>query len=225
MACVIMKLMGNKDNYPRLVGGTFVTILEQYRKHVRPSRKHITKEEFVIGFFKAIGIPSSKCEGIGSVQASYFTRCDSWTFKDEFLDPFKLARMESSVSSLWKGVDAFFDEFMDDDKDAKMNVVSALKEMIELDDAINDTSEFVLEEKKKTITKSAVAEMSSVSFVPFITGVALYALRQNNKLGKDTIDKWCNYKRKVPAKTDIGRKYRGLIKDIPYEIKSPCSSL
>ena len=212
IACVIIHPMADDV---RLVGGTFVTILEQYRKYKDENRQKILKGKFVSAFFVALGFDEKDCGDFSTAQATHFTRCDSGTFEESFINTSNLDSLAFSISKHWKDVSIFFEKFMTDN--AAMKVVAALKEMIESDKKIKDTDRFLLSEDE-SITKKDVSKIPiTVPYIPFITGVAIFALKKNNSEGGDTILKWCNHVAKAPARTDVGKKYWGKISnDVTY---------
>lgn len=193
--------------YPRLVAGTFLSILNEYRVKNASSYK-----DFVIAFIKALGVDiGANKKSLSGAQITNLTRCDSRPFHTTIITDTFLKTQKLKLSTLSTSVSTFFGSYMQEG--AQIIVTAALKEMIESDSAIDEKEEFLLHEDVGSITKEDVRKTTEFPCIPFITGVAIYAFGQDNTQGKGTINAWSDSKERGAISTDIGKKYWGVVKD------------
>lgn len=193
--------------YPRLVAGTFLSILNEYRV-----KNAFTYKDFVIAFLKAMGVDTDTNKtSFSGAQITNLTRCDSRPFHTTIITDTFLKAQKHKLSTLSTCVSDFFDKYMLDD--ARIFVTAALKEMIERDSAIDEREEFLLHEDFGVITKETIRNTVEFPCIPFITGVAIYAFEQDNTEGKATINIWSRSEERGNISTDIGSKYWKVIRD------------
>lgn len=199
---------------PRLVAGTFLSILNEYR--VKNALPH---KDFVITFLRALGVDTeANKKSFSGTQITNLTRCDTRPFHTTIITDTFLKAQKHKLSSLATEVSDFFDKYMQDD--ARKFVAAALKEMIERDSEIDEREEFLLHEDFGVVTKEDIRKTVEFPFIAFITGVAIYAFEQDNTEGKATINAWSHGEERGTISTDIGSKYWKEIRDVKISSKN-----
>ena len=90
--------------YPRLVAGTFLSILNEYRVKNVSSYK-----DFVIAFIKALGVDiDANKKSLSGAQITNLTRCDSRPFHTTIITYTFLKTQKLKLSTLSTSVSNFF---------------------------------------------------------------------------------------------------------------------
>lgn len=196
------------NEYPRLCGGTFFTLLLQdlrqrykAREHYKGERDGLSDPEVLIGLIRIIKPDYQEPrEGMLKSKANDYKSCK--TSKGKYLplgnnpavEEFDI-RVQTEFASVLREMISFVDAFLEtgasDKRDLKL--ARALVDLILKDKSIEDDEEFYIGEHGEKIKKAALGDLDKVCLPAFLLGVWHYAVvnRKDNKVGQATYDKWC----------------------------------
>lgn len=195
------------DNYPRLCGGTFFTLVLQALRQRMNAREHydgdcdgLTDPEVLVGLIRVIN-PSYSDPGkekLKGIANNYKQGGNSKSIYFPFHDEQVLSAFDASVrhdyQTALKRMVEFVNGFLDLDEvvHKDLNLVRALIDLI-IQDKSTEHEEFYIGwngEKKK---RSELGGLQEVCFPSFLLGVWHFIVinRKDNSVGKATYDKWC----------------------------------
>lgn len=213
--------MTNKE-YPRLCGGTFMTLVIQALLQRKKAREHYKGEsdklndpDVLVGLITVIN-PDYKDPGkdVLKTKANDYKSCK--LSKGEYL-PFgdKLQievfdqRVHGDYLAARNDMCGFVENFIETGTKLQKDVrlVKALMDLIDQDDSIDDDVEFLVGENGEAVRKDQITEMKKVCLPSFLLGIWHFIVvnRKNNKIGKITYDIWC------PENGGGTREYEGHI--------------
>lgn len=194
--------------YPRLCGGTFMTLVIQALRQRKKAREHYKGEsdklndpDVLVGLITVIN-PDYKDPGkaVLKTKANDYKSCK--LSKGQYL-PFgeKLTigvfdkRVQEDYRVARNDMSTFVDRFIETgtilQKDVRL--VKALIDLIDQDDSIDDDVEFPIGENGELVRKDHFGDLEKVCLPSFLLGIWHFVVvnRKNNKVGQDTYDIWC----------------------------------
>ena len=211
------------NEYPRLCGGTFFTLVLEdikqrfgVREHYRGESDGLTDPDVLIGLIMVIQPDYQRPKKKMSTKVNDFKSCNLST--GEYLPFGKTAEIEefdNRVRNEYQTVLAAMSEFVDSyleigasgKRDYKL--VKALMDLISQDDSIGKKApaedEFFVDPNGIPYTCEQLVQMDKVNLPAFLLGVWHFCCihRKNNKVGRLTYDTWC------PANGGGPRGYEG----------------
>ena len=208
--------------YPRLCGGTFMTLVIQALRQRKKAREPYKGEsdklndpDVLVGLITVIN-PDYKDPGkaVLKTKANDYKSCK--LSKGQYL-PFgeKLTigvfdkRVQEDYLVARNDMSTFVDRFIETgtmlQKDVRL--VKALIDLIDQDDSIDDDVEFPIGENGELVRKDHFGDLDKVCLPSFLLGIWHFIVvnRKNNKVGQDTYDIWC------PENGGGTREYEGHI--------------
>ena len=208
--------------YPRLCGGTFMTLVIQALRQRKKAIEHYKGEsdklndpDVLVGVITVIN-PDYKDPGkaVLKTKANDYKSCK--LSKGQYL-PFgeKLTigvfdkRVQEDYLVARNDMSTFVDRFIETgtmlQKDVRL--VKALIDLIDQDDSIDDDVEFPIGENGELVRKDHFGDLDKVCLPSFLLGIWHFIVvnRKNNKVGQDTYDIWC------PENGGGTREYEGHI--------------
>ena len=212
------------NNYPRLCGGTFFTLVLQALRQRMRAREHYKGEsdglsdpEVLMGLIKVINPDfqemdrkalRTKANDYKSCKTSggaYFPFGDTQEIRsfDE--------RVRNNYRAALNGMIGFVNDYLDlgETVGKAVRLARALIDLIKQDESIALSEEFFIEPDGQKIKKVALGGLNEVCLPAFLLGVWHYAVvsRKDNTVGQDTYDTWC------PPAGGASRVYSGHMGD------------
>lgn len=199
--------MANKE-YPRLCGGTFMTLVIQAllqrkkaREHYRGESDKLNDPDVLVGLITVINpdyvdpgkaVLKTKANDYKSCKLSkgqylpFGNKLEIDVFDKRVREDYLAARNDMSIF-----IDNFIETGTKLQKDVRL--VKAIIDLIEKDDSIGDDVEFLIKEDGSAVTKDRFQELNKVCLPSFLLGVwhFIVANRKNNKVGELTYNTWC----------------------------------
>ncbi len=212
------------NEYPRLCGGTFFTLLLQARKQRTKAREHrkgerdgLADTDVLVGLLKVFN--PDYLEPTASTMSTFKTNTSDYKsckISNSTYLPFEdTAAFDSRVKSnyaaplgaMYEFVDRFIDVGTSAEKDIRL--VKALLELIDSDQSIDNEQVFYICEDGSPRTKDMVRGETIICLPAFLLGVWHFVLvnRKINTMGRTTYDRWC------PPNRGAERKYAGSMGD------------
>ena len=213
--------MTNND-FPRLCGGTFFTLVLQALKPRMKAREHydgdsdgLSDPEAFVGLLKVIN-PDYQEPQKGALKGKTNDYKACKISKGEYLPFGDVAviqefnnRVQSNYDTVLSDMGAFVERFLETKTVAKKDVrlVKALLDLIDKDIEIENDEKFFIQEDGGKIKKAAIGDLSKICFPAFLLGVWHYAVMHwdENGKGKNTYDKMC------PSAGGGKRDYKGTL--------------
>lgn len=210
--------------YPRLCGGTFMTLVIQALLQRKKAREHYKGEsdklndpDVLVGLITVIN-PDYEDPGksVLKTKANDYKSCK--LSKGQYL-PFgdKLAievfdqRVRDNFLAARNDMCIFVDSFIETGTKLQKDVrlVKALIDLIEQDESIDDSEEFLVGENGDAVRKDQLRTLKRVCLPSFLLGIWHFIVinRKNNKVGQLTYDTWC------PENGGGTREYEGTMGD------------
>ena len=210
--------------YPRLCGGTFMTLVIQALLQRKKAREHYKGEsdklndpDVLVGLITVIN-PDYEDPGkaVLKTKANDYKSCK--LSKGQYL-PFgdKLAievfdqRVQTDYLAARNDMCIFVDSFIETGTKLQKDVrlVKALIDLIEQDESIDDSVEFMVGENGDAVRKDQLRNLKRVCLPSFLLGIWHFIVinRKNNKVGQHTYDTWC------PENGGGTREYEGTMGD------------
>ena len=210
--------------YPRLCGGTFMTLVIQALLQRKKAREHYKGEsdklndpDVLVGLITVIN-PDYEDPGkaVLKTKANDYKSCK--LSKGQYL-PFgdKLAievfdqRVQTDYLAARNDMCIFVDSFIETGTKLQKDVrlVKALIDLIEQDESIDDSVEFMVDENGDAVRKDQLRNLKRVCLPSFLLGIWHFIVinRKNNKVGQLTYDTWC------PENGGGTREYEGTMGD------------
>ena len=210
--------------YPRLCGGTFMTLIIQALLQRKKAREHYKGEsdklndpDVLVGLITVIN-PDYEDPGkaVLKTKANDYKSCK--LSKGQYL-PFgdKLAievfdqRVRDNYMAARNDMCIFVDSFIETGTKLQKDVrlVKALIDLVEQDESIDDSVEFLIGENGDAVRKDQLRNLKRVCLPSFLLGIWHFIVinRKNNKVGQLTYDTWC------PENGGGTREYEGTMGD------------
>ena len=206
------------NEYPRLCGGTFFTLVLQALRQRMKAREHysgdsdgLSDPEVLVGLIKVIN-PDYSDLGKESLKgtANNYKACKISNsaylpFDDEQVisafDSEVKMNYQSALNRMIEFVKGFIDVSETVHKD--VNLVRAIVDLIQRDQTIKAGDEFYIGPNGEKKKKAALGDLKKVCLPSFLLGVWHYIVvnRRDNAVGKMTYDAWC------PSNGRASRKY------------------
>ena len=215
------------NEYPRLCGGTFFTLLLQARKPRIKVRRHrpgergerdgLSDTDVFVGlimiFYPDYTGPTSAIMKTFKSRVSYFKSCK--ISNSIYLPLEDTAVYERHIrdhyATLLQAMNNFTNTFLDVGKSREKDIwlIKALLELIDADQSIDDEQIFYVGDGSSALTKATLRNVTEISLQTFLLGVWYFILinRRDNTIGKATFENWC------PAKGGAERVYIGKMGD------------
>ena len=196
------------NEYPRLCGGTFFTLVLQALRQRMKAREHysgdsdgLSDPEVLVGLIRVIN-PDYADPGKENLKgtANNYKACK--TSNSTYL-PFDDEQVLSAFDSVVRtdyqtalnGMIGFVNDFLDvgETVHKDVNLVRALIDLIQQDQTIKASDEFYIGPNGEKKKKAALGDLKEVCLPSFILGVWHYVVvnRKDNGIGKKTYDTWC----------------------------------
>lgn len=196
-----------KNDYPRLCGGTFLTLVLQALKQRTSARGHLEGEsdglanpEVLSGLIRVIN-PDFKTpkKTTFNTNTSDYIKCKiaSGTYFP-FDDPATIEAFDRRVKSDYKNALKYMSDFVDTFIDVgtatgkDIILTKAIIELIDADKSITGQEEFYSCEDGRVLTKTELVRMKEVCLPAFLLGIWHYIIIKvkKNTVGKDTYASW-----------------------------------
>lgn len=196
------------NEYPRLCGGTFFTLVLQALRQRMNAREHydgdsdgLSDPEVLVGLIKVINpaysdpgkeklktIANNYKQG-GNSHSAYFPFHD-----DQVINTFDQT-VRTDYQAALNGMIRFVNQFLDlsEPVHKDVNLVRALVDLIQQDQSIDAETDFYIGQNGEKKKKAALGDLKEVCLPSFLLGVWHYVVvnRQDNSIGKKTYDVWC----------------------------------
>lgn len=203
------------NEYPRLCGGTFFTLVLQALRQRMKAREHysgdsdgLSDPEVLVGLIRVIN-PDYADPGKENLKgtANNYKACK--TSNSTYL-PFDDEQVLSAFDSVVRtdyqtalnGMIGFVNDFLDvgETVHKDVNLVRALIDLIQQDQTIKASDEFYIGPNGEK--KAALSDLKEVCLPSFLLGVWHYVVmnRRDNAVGKKTYDVWCPSNDRAPRK-------------------------
>ncbi|MCF2652972.1 hypothetical protein [Anaeromassilibacillus senegalensis] len=196
------------NEYPRLCGGTFFTLVLQALQQRMNAREHydgdsdgLSDPEVLVGLIKVIN-PAYTDPGKERLKTivNNYKRCESSTstyfpFSDDQVVAAFDRTVRTDYQTALNGMVEFVNDFLDVSKAVHKdaNLVRALVDLIQQDQSIESETEFYVGQNGEKKKKAALGDLKEVCLPSFLLGVWHFVVvnRKDNSVGKKTYDVWC----------------------------------
>ena len=210
--------------YPRLCGGTFMTLVIQALLQRKKAREHYKGEsdklndpDVLVGLITVIN-PDYEDPGkaVLKTKANDYKSCKLSTgqylpFGDKLAIEVFDQRVRNNYLAARNDMCIFVDSFIETGTKLQKDVrlVKALIDLIEQDESIDDSVEFMVDENGDAVRKDQLRNLKRVCLPSFLLGIWHFIVinRKNNKVGQLTYDTWC------PENGGGTREYEGTMGD------------
>lgn len=196
------------NDYPRLCGGTFFTLLLQARKQRAKPRQHrqgerdgLSETDVLVKLIQVMNPdytePTSTMIGTFKSNTSDFKSCK--ISKSTYLPLSNTTAFHNRITKEYLTPFAAMCDFVEQvvevgtslEKDVQL--AKALLELIELDASIADDQEFYVCENGSAMKKATLRSATDICLPAFLLGVWHFVLtnRPENTVGKETYETWC----------------------------------
>lgn len=196
------------NEYPRLCGGTFFTLVLQALQQRMNAREHydgdsdgLSDPEVLVGLIRVIN-PTYTDPGKEKLKTivNNYKRCETSTSTyfpfgdDQVISAFDKT-IRNNYQTVLNGMIDFVNNFLDVSgtvhKD--INLVRALVDLVQQDQTIQAGDEFFIGRNGEKKKKAALGDLKEVCLPSFLLGVWHYIVvnRKNNSIGKKTYNVWC----------------------------------
>lgn len=196
------------NEYPRLCGGTFFTLVLQALQQRMNAREHydgdsdgLSDPEVLVGLIRVIN-PTYTDPGKEKLKTivNNYKRCETSTSTyfpfgdDQVISAFDKT-IRNNYQTALNGMIDFVNNFLDVSgtvhKD--INLVRALVDLVQQDQTIQAGDEFFIGRNGEKKKKAALGDLKEVCLPSFLLGVWHYIVvnRKNNSIGKKTYNVWC----------------------------------
>ena len=196
------------NEYPRLCGGTFFTLVLQALRQRMNAREHydgdsdgLSDPEVLVGLIRVINpaytdpgkeklktIANNFKQG-GNSRSVYFPFHD-----DQVINAFDQTVRVNYQTAL-NGMIGFVNDFLDMSEPVHkdVNLVRAVVDLIQQNQTIEATDEFYVGPNGEKKKKAALGDLKEVCLPSFLLGVWHYVVvnRKDNNIGKKTYEIWC----------------------------------
>ena len=205
------------DDYPRLCGGTFFTLVLQALRQRMKAREHyagdsdgLSDSEVMVGLIKVINLDYVD-PGKGKLKTivNNYKRCETSTsaylpFGDDQVVAAFDDMVRTDYQTALNGMIGFVNDFLDMSEAVHkdVNLVRALIDLIQQDKTIKAGDEFFIGTNGEKKKKAALGDLREVCLPSFLLGVWHYVVlnRKDNSVGRTTYDEWCPSNDRAPRK-------------------------
>ena len=196
------------DDYPRLCGGTFFTLVLQALRQRMKARDHyagdsdgLSDSEVMVGLIKVINLDyvDPGKEKLKTIVNNY-KRCETSTSvyfpfgDDQVITAFDTV-VKTDYQTALNGMIDFVNDFIDINEAVHkdVNLIRALIDLIQQDQSIKASDEFYIEPSGEKKKKATLSNLKNVCLPSFLLGVWHYVVvnQKDNSVGKETYDIWC----------------------------------
>lgn len=235
--------MSNND-YPRLCGGIFFTLILQdiqqrmsAREHYKGESDGLSDPDVLIGLIEVINPDYQRPNKSIKTKVNDYKSCKQ--SKGEYLPFGKTAevtefdkRVKSDYSSELMAMTKFVQNFLEIGSSGKREykLITALLDLISQDESIKDADEMYVSPDGKTLRKSEIVKMKDVHLPAFLLGIWHFCntQRKDNRMGEATYNTWCpengggprEYKGHMGEEWHVEIKLIGLNKNKKYAVES-----
>lgn len=210
----------SKNEYPRLCGGTFFTLVLQALRQRMNARSHyggdsdgLSDPEVLVGLIRVMN-PDYTDPGKENFKgaANNYKACKTskgahLPFDDEQAIAAFDFTIQSNYQTALNRMIEFVNTFLDlgEAVHRDTNLVCALIDLIQQDQSIDDDTVFYIGENGEKKKKATLGDLKQVCLPSFLLGIWHYIAvnRRDNSIGKETYDVWC------PSNDGAPRKYVG----------------
>ena len=196
------------NEYPRLCGGTFFTLILQALRQRMKAREHysgdsdgLSDPEVLVGLIKVIN-PDYTDPGKENlkVTANNYKACKISNstylpFDDEQVISAFDSKVKTAYQSVLNRMIGFVNDFLDMSETVHkdVNLIRAIVDLIQQDQTIKAGDEFFIGQNGEKKKKAALGDLKEVCLPSFLLGVWHYIVvnRKDNGIGKATYDVWC----------------------------------
>ena len=196
------------NDYPRLCGGTFFTLVLQALRQRMSAREHysgdsdgLSDAEVLVGLIKVIN-PDYADPGKEKLKtiANNYKRCTASTstyfpFDDDQIVSVFDRSVRTDYQTPLNGMIAFVNRFLDTSEGIHKdtNLVRSLIDLILQDQSIEFSDEFYIGSDGGKKKKASLGGLTEVCLPSFLLGIWHYIVvhRKDNGIGKKTYDTWC----------------------------------
>lgn len=205
------------NEYPRLCGGTFFTLVLQALQQRMNAREHydgdsdgLSDPEVLVGLIKVIN-PAYVDPGKEKLKTivNNYKRCETSTSTyfpfgdDQVISAFDEI-IRNNYQTALNGMIGFVNDFLDVSETVHkdINLVRALVDLVQQDQTIKAGDEFFIGPNGEKKKKAALGDLKEVCLPSFVLGVWHYVVmnRRDNAVGKKTYDVWCPSNDRAPRK-------------------------
>lgn len=205
------------NDYPRLCGGTFFTLVLQalrqrmkVREHYKGDCDGLTDPEVLAGLIQ-VANPDYANPGKDVLKspANNYKACRISTstylpFDDRQAISAFDSRVKTDYSSALAAMTDFANTYLDlgESVGRPTTLVKALVDLIQQDVSIGNEEEFFIGEQGQKTKKAALGDLKKICLPAFLLGVWHYVIvnRQDNSVGQVTYDHWCPSNGRAPRK-------------------------
>lgn len=196
------------NEYPRLCGGTFFTLILQALRQRMKAREHysgdsdgLSDPEVLVGLIKVIN-PDYTDPGkenlkgtVNNYKACKISNSTYLPFDDEQVISAFDSKVKTAYQSVLNRMIGFVNDFLDMSETVHkdVNLVRAIVDLIQQDQTIKAGDEFFIGQNGEKKKKAALGDLKEVCLPSFLLGVWHYIVvnRKDNGIGKATYDVWC----------------------------------
>ena len=196
------------NEYPRLCGGTFFTLVLQALRQRMKAREHysgdsdgLSDPEVLVGLIKVIN-PDYTDPGkenlkgtANNYKACKISNSTYLPFDDEQVISAFDSKVKTAYQSVLNRMIGFVNDFLDMSETVHkdVNLVRAIVDLIQQDQTIMAGDEFFIGQNGEKKKKAALGDLKEVCLPSFLLGVWHFIVvnRKDNGIGKATYDVWC----------------------------------
>lgn len=193
------------DDYPRLCGGTFFTLVLQALRQRMKAREHyagdsdgLSDSEVMVGLIKVINLDYVD-PGKGKLKTivNNYKKCETSTsaylpFGDDQVVAAFDDMVRTDYQTALNGMIGFVNDFLDMSEAVHkdVNLVRALIDLIQQDQSIKANDEFYTEPNGEKKKKAALGDLKKVCLPAFLLGIWHYIVinRKDNSIGQKTYE-------------------------------------
>ena len=196
------------NEYPRLCGGTFFTLILQALRQRMKAREHysgdsdgLSDPEVLVGLIKVIN-PDYTDPGkenlkgtANNYKACKISNSTYLPFDDEQVISAFDSKVKTAYQSVLNRMVGFVNDFLDMSETVHkdVNLIRAIVDLVQQDQTIKAGDEFFIGQNGEKKKKATLGDLKEVCLPSFLLGVWHYIVvnRKDNGIGKATYDVWC----------------------------------
>ena len=196
------------NDYPRLCGGTFFTLVLQALRQRMKAREHykgdsdgLTDPEVLAGLLQVINPDySNPGKDVLKTPANNYKACRVSTgaylpFDDRQMIQAFDSRVKTDYKSALMAMTEFVNSYLDLGESVGRTtlLVKALVDLIQQDASVDGAEDFYIGERGQKTKKAALGDLTKICLPAFLLGVWHYVVvnRPDNSIGQVTYDRWC----------------------------------
>ena len=196
------------NEYPRLCGGTFFTLVLQALRQRMKAREHysgdsdgLSDPEVLVGLIKVIN-PDYTDPGkenlkgtANNYKACKISNSTYLPFDDEQVISAFDSKVKTAYQSVLNRMVGFVNDFLDMSETVHkdVNLIRAIVDLVQQDQTIKAGDEFFIGQNGEKKKKATLGDLKEVCLPSFLLGVWHFIVvnRKDNGIGKATYDVWC----------------------------------